>query len=75
MSLSLIIFMSIFFLLIKNDKNYNQAYGGFLSDINIIKLVKSNKDTTNKQTGEKKAVNKNIARNSTISNFFAAQWL
>ena len=57
MSLSLIIFMSIFFLLIKNDKNYYQAYGGFLSDINIIKLIKSNKDITNKQTGEKKAVN------------------
>ena len=58
MSLSLIIFMSIFFLLIKNDKNYNHSYGGFLSDINIIKLVKSNKDTTSKQAGEKKAVNK-----------------
>ena len=55
MSLSLIIFMSIFFLLIKNDKNYNNAYGGFLGDINIIKLIKSNKDITNKQTGEKKA--------------------
>jgi hypothetical protein len=56
MSLSLIIFMSIFFLLIKNDKNYYHAYGGFLGDINIIKLVKSNKDITNKQTGEKKTV-------------------
>jgi|TARA_Y100000294_G_scaffold176926_1_gene200752 hypothetical protein len=60
MSLSLIIFMSIFFLLIKNDKNYYLAYGGFLGDINIIKLIKSNKDITNKQTGEKKAVNEDI---------------
>ena len=60
MSLSLMIFMSIFFLLIKNDKNYYQAYGGFLGDINIIGLIKSNKDITNKQTGEEKAVNENI---------------
>ena len=60
MSLSLIIFMSIFFLLIKNDKNYYQAYGGFLGDINIIGLIKSNKDITNKQTVEEKAVNENI---------------
>ena len=60
MSLSLIIFISIFFLLIKNDKNFNHAYSAFLSDINIIKLVKSNKDITNKQTGEKKAVNEDI---------------
>ena len=56
MSLSLIIFMSIFFLLIKNDKNYNQTYGVFLSDINITKLFISNKDTTSKQDGEKKIV-------------------
>ena len=60
MSLSLMIFISIFFLLIKNDKNYYQAYGGFLGDINIIGLIKSNKDITNKQTGEEKAVNENI---------------
>ena len=60
MSLSLIIFMSIFFLLIKNDKNYNHAYAIFFSDINITKLFKSNKDITNKQTGEEKAVNEDI---------------
>ena len=47
MSLSLMIFISIFFLLIKNDKNYYQAYGGFLGDINIIGLIKSNKDIQN----------------------------
>ena len=69
MSLSLIIFMSIFFLLIKNDKNYYQAYGGFLGDINIIKLVKSNKDITNKQTGEKKAVNEDIQKIPRSVNF------
>ena len=60
MSLSLIIFISIFFLLIKNDKNYNHSYGVFLNDINITKLVKSNKDTTSKQADEKEAVNKDM---------------
>ena len=55
MSLSLIIFISIFFLLIKNDKNFRHAYGAFFSDINIIKLVKINKDITSKQADEKKA--------------------
>ena len=52
MSLSLIIFISIFSFLIKNDKNYNHAYGVFLSDINITKLFISNKDTTIKQEGD-----------------------
>ena len=55
MSLSLIIFISIFFLLIKNDKNFGHAYGAFFSDINIIKLFKINKDITSKQADEKKA--------------------
>ena len=55
MSLSLIIFISIFFLLIKNDKNFRHSYGVFFSDINIIKLVKINKDITSKQADEKKA--------------------
>ena len=55
MSLSLIIFISIFFLLIKNDKNFKYSYGVFFSDINIIKLVKINKDITSKQADEKKA--------------------
>jgi len=54
MTLSLIIFISIFFLLIKNDKNYRHAYERLLGDINITKLFKSNKDTTSKQDGEKK---------------------
>ena len=61
MSLSLIIFMSIFFLLIKNDKNYkSRLWWFFYGDINIIKLVKSNKDITSIQVGEKKAVNENM---------------
>ena len=60
MSLSLIIFVSIFFLIFKYDKNYNHAYGVLFSDINITKLFKSNKDVTNKQIGEKKAVNEDI---------------
>ena len=60
MSLSLIIFISIFFLLIKNDKNFKFSYGVFFSDINIIKLVKINKDITSKQAGEKKAVNEDL---------------
>ena len=56
MSLSLIIFISIFFLLIKNDKNFSHAYGVFLSDVNIIKLFKSYKDAAIKQDDEKKIV-------------------
>ena len=60
MSLSLIIFVSIFFLIFKYDKNYNHAYGVLFSDINISKLFKSNKDVTNKQIGEKIAVNEDI---------------
>ena len=59
MSLSLIIFISIFFLLIKNDKNYSHAYTNFLSDINIIKLVKTNKDISTKQDAKKIELNKN----------------
>ena len=60
MSISLIIFILIFSLLIKYDKNYSHAYGVLLGDINISKLFKSNKDITNKQTGEKKAVNEDM---------------
>ena len=60
MSLGLIIFVSIFFLIFKYDKNYNHAYGVLFSDINITKLFKSNKDVTNKQIGEKKAVSEDI---------------
>ena len=60
MSLSLIIFVSIFFLIFKYDKNYNHAYGVLFSDINISKLFKSNKDVTNKQIGEKKTVSEDI---------------
>ena len=55
-SMSLIIFISIFFLLIKNDKNFYHAYGVFLTDINIVKLLKSNKDTAIKQTGDEEIV-------------------
>ena len=48
MSLSLIIFASFFFLLIKNDKNFNHAYGVLLSDINITKLITNNKNVDTK---------------------------
>ena len=44
MSSSLIIFISIFLLLIKNDKNFNHAYGLLISDISISKLITNNKD-------------------------------
>ena len=42
MSLSLIIFISIFFLLIKNDKNYYQAYGVEQHDGRITGMQTSN---------------------------------
>jgi hypothetical protein len=54
MSLSLIIFTSFFFLLIKNDKNFNHTYRIFFSDINIVELFKSNKDNASKQNIEEK---------------------
>ena len=58
MSLSLIIFVSIFFILIKNDKNFKHAYGVLFSDINIIKQFKNNNDVSTKENEEKKAVEK-----------------
>jgi hypothetical protein len=60
MSLSLIIFISIFFLVIKNDKNFNHAYGVFFSDINITKLIKNNKNT---DTKTKKSIERKITDN------------
>ena len=45
MSSSLIIFISIFLFLIKNDKNYSHTYGVLISDINISQLITNNKDT------------------------------
>ena len=41
MSLSLILFLGFFSLVVKNDKYFNAAYLGLLSDINVTKLFKS----------------------------------
>ena len=59
MSLGLLIFLSIFFLLTKNDKNYSLAYATFFNEINIIKLVKTNKDILTKQDTKKIEQDKN----------------
>ena len=56
MSSSLIIFISIFILLIKNDKNFDHAYGLLISDISISKLITNNKDAVPEQTVEKKII-------------------
>ena len=56
MSSSLIIFISIFLLLIKNDKNFNHAYGLLISDISISKLITNNKDALPEQNVEKKII-------------------
>ena len=52
MSISLIIFILIFSLLVKYDKNYSHAYSVLLGDINISKLFKSKQDEK-KKTVEK----------------------
>ena len=60
MSLSLIIFASFFFLLIKNDKNFNHAYRVLFSDINIARLITNNK---NVDTKPKKNIQRKIIEN------------
>jgi hypothetical protein len=69
MSLSLIIFASFFFLLIKNDKNFNHAYGVLLSDINITKLITNNKnvDTKPKKNIEGKIIENEVKKKGVAS--------
>ena len=66
MSLSLLIFLSIFFLLIKYDSyegtnHYKTSYKGFFSDINIMKLIESDKNISTKQDTKKTELNENNA--------------
>jgi hypothetical protein len=69
MSLSLIIFASFFFLLIKNDKNFNHTYGVLLSDINITKLITNNKnvDTKPKKNIEGKIIENEVKKKGVAS--------
>jgi|TARA_Y100000031_G_scaffold33258_1_gene37176 hypothetical protein len=62
MSLSLIIFASFFFLIIKNDKNFGHTYEVFFSDINIAKLIANNKnvDTKSKKNIEGKIIENDV---------------
>jgi len=41
MSLGMIIFLAVFFILLKYDDNLNKTYSSFLSEINIVKLFKN----------------------------------
>ena len=56
MSLSLIIFLSIFSILSKNDENIRNSYGSFFAEINILKLIKTK---TVNISNEKREVKKN----------------
>ena len=69
MSLSLIIFASFFFLLIKNDKNFNHAYGVLFSDINIARLITNNKnvDTKPKKNIEGKIIENDVKKKDAAS--------
>ena len=60
MSLGLLIFLPIFFLIVNNDSYYENAYKGFLGEINITKLIKINKDVSTKQDTKKIELNENI---------------
>jgi len=57
MSLSLLIFLSIFFLLVNYDKYYKASYTWFLSQIDIMKLIKINEDISTKQDTKKAELN------------------
>ncbi len=64
MSMSLLIFVSIFFLLVnydsyENTNYYETSYKRFLSEINIMKLIEINKDTSIKKDSTKTVLNEN----------------
>ena len=58
MSLSLLIFISIFFLLAKNDTKLKVAYKSFVNEINIFNLVEFNKNINKKKDTVVTEVNK-----------------
>ena len=62
-------FCFIFFLLIKNDKNFNHTYGVLLSDINITKLITNNKnvDTKPKKNIEGKIIENEVKKKGVAS--------
>ena len=64
MSISLLIFVSIFFLLFNYDSHentnyYEASYKAFLSEINIMKLIEINKDTSIRKDSTKTVLNEN----------------
>ena len=61
MSLSLVLFLMFFSLIIKNDKYFKITYGSLLGDLNVIKLFKSdkNKKINNEGIEEEKDISKN----------------
>ena len=69
MSISLLIFVSIFFLLVnydsyENTNYYKTSYKRFLSEINIMKLIEINKDTSIKKDSTKTVLNENYKDSS-----------
>jgi O-antigen ligase len=64
MSVSLLIFVSIFFLLVNYDSHentnyYEASYKRFFSEINIMKFIEINKDTSIKKDPTKTVLNEN----------------
>ena len=79
MSLSLILFLIFFSLIVNNDKYFKITYSGFINDLNITKLFKGGKDKkvngesvakNEKDIGEKKQDKMSLLRNSSHNRIF-----
>jgi len=62
MSLSLVLFLMFFSLIVNNDKYFKKTYASFLGDLNITKLFKGDKDKKINDEDVKKA-GKDISKN------------
>ena len=79
MSLSLVLFLMFFLLIVNNDKYFKITYSKFLADLNITKLLKDNNDKKTiggsvvkeeKDLGEKKPDKMPLLRNSSHNRVF-----
>jgi O-antigen ligase len=76
MSLSLILFLIFFSLIVNNDKYFKITYNGFINDLNITKLFKDKKVNgesvakNEKDIGEKKPDKMSLLRNSSHNRIF-----
>jgi hypothetical protein len=74
MSLSLLIFISIFFLLAKNDTKLKVAYKSFVNEINIFNLVEFNKNINKKKDIVVTEVNKEGKKTKWSEGIFKKNW-